>query len=158
MNTLIKANFGEPVRIDLDSDFMAEEATVLEISESQTQAELSVVLLFQDYPAIHKSVVLYSGEEYTGLGDWTYLQLISRIKLYYESGLGFPQVGVELEELPPPEPETSEAPAEEVAPEPETSEAPTEEVAPEAETSEPAPEEPAPTEEVVAPTTKRSKR
>jgi hypothetical protein len=119
MNTLIKANFGEPVQIDPDSDFLAEDATILEISESQTKMELSVLLLFQEYPAIQKSLVLYAGEEYTALGDWTYLQLIDRIKLYYKTFLGFPEVGVEIDELPSAEPGTSEPAAEEpAAPEP----------------------------------------
>lgn len=113
MNTLIKVNFGEPVRIDPNSDFLAEEATVLEISDSQTKSELSVILLFQEYPAIQKSLVLYSGEEHTALGDWTYIQLVDRIKLYYEEFLGFPEIGVEVDELPLPEPEASEPPAEE---------------------------------------------
>lgn len=143
MNTLIKVNFSEPTLVDIDKELLVEEATVLEISDSQSQSQLAVTLLFQEYPAITKSLMLFSGEAHTALGDWTYLQLINRIKLFYESGMRFPDEAPELDELPPPEPETPEAPPEELAPE--------------AETSEPAPDEPAPTEEVVAPTKKRSR-
>ena len=150
MNTLLKFNFPEPVKIDFDSDFTTEEASFLEVADSPKGEFLSVQLLLQEYPEIIKTVILYSGEEYTTLGDWTYQTLINRIRTYYKCGMGFPSLDYE-------EP-TAEAEAQQPAPEPETSEAPAEEVAPEAETSEPAPEEPAPTEEVVATTTKRSKR
>ena len=118
MNILLKFNFPKPVRIDPNSDFMAEEVTLLEVADSPQGEFLSVQLCFQDYPAIIKTIVLYSGEDYTSLGDWSYQTLINQIRDYYKSEDGAPA------------PESGEPPAEEPAPEPESSEAPAEEPAP----------------------------
>ena len=120
MNTLLKFTFRKPVKIDFGSDLTYEETTLLEVSDSPKSQSLSVQLSFQDYPSIVKTVVLYSGEEYSSLVNWTYQNLVDRIRTYYTNGMGYPNPDyVEAPEAEqPPEPEASEPAAEEPPVEP----------------------------------------
>ena len=98
--TLSPITFSEPVKVEADSDFLAEEAKILGIVDSPNYQKLVVTLEFPGEEPLVKELALVEAEAYADFEDWTYASLQDRIKLYYESDPFAPP-----EPVPAPEPE-----------------------------------------------------
>ena len=99
--TLSTITFSEPVKVEADSDFLAEEATILGIVDSPNYRRLVVTLEFPGEESLTKELPIVQGEAYAELEDWTYESLQARIKAFYESD---PFAPPEPEPVPEPEP------------------------------------------------------
>ena len=101
--------FSAPVKVERDSDFLADEAKILGIVDSPNYQKLVVTLEFTAEQPFVTELALLEGEAYVDLEDWTYESLQDRIKAYYESDPFAP---------PAPEPTPAPAPTPEPAPNP----------------------------------------
>ncbi len=84
----IQVELDTPLLLDTETGETTESLEILAIRDELNLQQLAAFIQLRPYPGLYETVILYQMEDYEALGNWSYTDIIDRVKDYYANERG----------------------------------------------------------------------